>query len=231
MKLFSIFVILFIGSVSCESEEEVAAFGQSGIPEVIDPKSDEILSFTEPDNDVNTYNPKDCTLTPPPELDEINAFYEWSDSFNKVYKTPQQKICKLVRVVYHMREVKAHNELYAMGKVSYKRDLTQYSDLSHDEKQERIIMHDMQVQPQLRQNPGKLPVFPPAKDSVDWREHGLVTPVGAQWKCGSCYAWAGSAALEGQLKKCGIYNSSVSVQAMVDCPTIGVWGCKSGWPL
>jgi len=231
MKLLSIFVILLIGSVSCESEEDFAALGQSGTPEVIDPKSDEILSFTELDNDVHTYNPKDCTLKPPPELDEITAFYEWSDSYNKVYKTPQEKICKLVRVIYHMREVKAHNELYAIGRVSYKRDLTQYSDLTHDEKLDTLLMHDVQTQPQVRQAPETLPVFPPARGCVDWRNEGIVTPAGRQNKCGSCYAWSGAAALEGQLKKCGIFDGSISTQAMVDCPTVGVYGCKSGWAL
>ena len=75
-----------------------------------------------------------------------------------------------------------------------------------------------------------LPNFPPARDSVDWRNEGLVGPVGSQYICGSCYAWAGATALEGQLRKCGISNESVSVQNMVDCPNVGVWGCSSGWP-
>ncbi|CAG9810789.1 unnamed protein product [Chironomus riparius] len=228
MKLLCIFAILLIGSVTCDSDE-IPSFGNSGPPEIKDPNSEEIQSFTEPDNDVNTYNPKECTLTPSPTLQEITEFYEWSDKNKKVYKTPQTKICKMVRVVYHMREIKAHNELFALGKVSYQRDLTEYSDLSHDEKLEKLIMKDVQFQPQVRQLKGPLPVYPPARESVDWRTEGLVTPVGHQYKCGSCYAWAGSAALEAQLLKCGIYHDQVSVQTMVDCPGPGIWGCKSGW--
>ncbi|XP_070504712.1 crustapain-like [Chironomus tepperi] len=229
MKLLSIFAILFIGSASCQSEDPIAPLEQSETPESNAPKSDEIQSFTEPDNDVNIYDPKKCTLTPSPTLQEINDFYEWSDKHNKVYKTPQAKICKLVRVVYHMREIKAHNELFEQGKVSYQRDLTQYSDLSHDEKLETLLMKEVEFKPHLRQLKTPLPILPPARASVDWRVEGLVTPVGTQWKCGCCYAWAGSAALEGQLLKCGIYYDQVSVQQMVDCPTVGVWGCKSGW--
>jgi cathepsin L len=92
-------------------------------------------------------------------------------------------------------------------------------------------MKDVQPQPQLRQNPGPLPTFPKARGCVDWRNEGIVTPAGRQNKCGSCYAWSGAAALEGQLKKCGIFNGSISTQLMVDCQTVGVYGCSSGWPL
>ncbi|CAG9810788.1 unnamed protein product [Chironomus riparius] len=74
------------------------------------------------------------------------------------------------------------------------------------------------------------PDLPDARESVDYRKEGLVTKVGLQINCNSCYAWSSAAVLEGQLRKCGISRKSVSVQSEVDCTTASSWHCKSGYP-
>lgn len=179
----------------------------------------------------NLKAPQECTIDPPPTLDELYQFYQWVQLYNKSYYTPENRLCRTIHVIRHLRQINAHNELFNQGKVSYKRGLTDFADYSSEENFDRLLMKEA---PNLRdhlESVGDLPNFPPARDFVDYRAEGLVTPVGHQWKCGSCYAWAGAVALEGQLRKCKISNESVSVQQMVDCPNIGVWGCSSGWPL
>jgi C1A family cysteine protease len=72
--------------------------------------------------------------------------------------------------------------------------------------------------------------------SVDWQktpataEEGAVTRIKNQGACGSCWAFATVAAIEGMYKRKGRALSSFSEQYILDClpPTVGLNGCKSG---
>ena len=63
----------------------------------------------------------------------------------------------------------------------------------------------------------------------DWREHNGVTPVKYQDSCGSCWDFAGTAALESMIK---IYTSAteldLSEQQVLSCNTSG-GSCAGGW--
>lgn len=72
--------------------------------------------------------------------------------------------------------------------------------------------------------------------SMDWQKtpdvplEGAVTRIKNQGACGSCWAFATVAAIEGMYKLKGRALSSFSEQYILDClpPTIGLNGCKSG---
>ena len=89
-------------------------------------------------------------------------------------------------------------------------------------------MKQMPERQLLKASAEELPDLPEARESVDYRKEGLVGSIGLQLYCGSCFAWSSAAVLEGQLRKCGIYNGTVSVQLMVDCPTKGCSQCDGG---
>ena len=54
-------------------------------------------------------------------------------------------------------------------------------------------------------------------DSVDWREEGAVTPVKDQGRCGSCWAFSATGALEAMHHRATGDLVSISEQQLIDC--------------
>ena len=64
-------------------------------------------------------------------------------------------------------------------------------------------------------------------DSVDWREHKVLTPVKDQGQCGSCWAFSATGALESAYAISTGKLLSISEQQLVDCDNRSD-GCDGG---
>ncbi|KAL7012563.1 hypothetical protein ACKWTF_014927 [Chironomus riparius] len=177
-----------------------------------------------------TYNPKRCILVPEPTSDELHEFHQWAALHSKQYSSEREQSCRMINVIYKLRDIHAHNKRFDEGKETFKRALNHLSDLTRKEIKAQILMEDVFNWNRPRDSLENLKEFPEAREAVDYRDENYVGQVGQQGKCGSCWAWSSAAVLEGQLRKCGISEEPVSVQNMVDCVTKFCRGCKGGIP-
>jgi C1A family cysteine protease len=66
---------------------------------------------------------------------------------------------------------------------------------------------------------------------IDWRTRGAVTPVRNEGQCGSSYAFAAVAAVEGAHRIMTGQLVALSSQQVIDCSHAnGNHGCNGGWP-
>lgn len=113
--------------------------------------------------------------------------------------------------------------------------LNNHADLTHAEFREQRLGFDYMAyqqrrasQPRLRSEPylyanvdgGSLP------DAIDWRDEGAVSEVKNQKRCGSCWAFSTTGAIEGVN---AIYSGTLEVlseQELIDCDTKHDHGCS-----
>ncbi|KAJ6627051.1 Cathepsin L, partial [Pseudolycoriella hygida] len=153
---------------------------------------------------------------------------------SKKYDDPMEERFRQKIFLENKRKIAKHNQLYELGKVTYKLGLNKYADLLHQE-----FVAIMNGYNSTSNNLNKFDLKAEAvtfiqpdvdvPDSVDWREKGAVTPIKDQGHCGSCWSFSATGSLEGQhFRKTGKLVS-LSEQNLVDCSgKYGNEGCNGG---
>lgn len=152
----------------------------------------------------------------------------------KQYDSETEERFRMKIFMENSHKIAKHNKLYEQGLVSYKLGINKYADLLHHEFVTTFNGFNRTKNNILKENMDDSVTFiPPANiklpESVDWRQHGAVTPVKDQGHCGSCWSFSATGALEGQhFRKTGKLVS-LSEQNLVDCSTkYGNNGCNGG---
>jgi len=150
------------------------------------------------------------------------AFNTWSQSQNKLYKTPAERNYRKAVFAFN------HEKVIQMNKIhSHKSMLNMFADLTEEEFVTKYT--GLKVPTEQKRNEKTINSQVQA-DSVDWRTKGAVNPVKDQGQCGSCWAFSATSALESSwfLKQGKLLN--LAEQQMVDCGgSTGNYGCNGGW--
>uniref|UniRef100_G3VG72 Uncharacterized protein n=1 Tax=Sarcophilus harrisii TaxID=9305 RepID=G3VG72_SARHA len=163
-----------------------------------------------------------CFSTRNPELDS-----EWElfkSTYEKNYTEKEESFRKQVWEK-NMKFINDQNLLYKEGKLSYYLGMNNLGDLT--DKEFKIMLNPSMLQRVRRDTTTKnFSIFSHLPKSVDWREKGFITPVRQQGRCGSCWAFSATGAVEGQLFLKTGKLVELSKQNLIDCSKFQ--GCHGG---
>jgi len=152
---------------------------------------------------------------------------------NKKY-TAEEETVRRVIFEQNVAKVSAHNAKADLGLKSFRLAINKFSDMTNQEfRRER---NGLRMDLKRASNAEKIERFEhidlkDVPDTVDWRDKNIVTPVKDQAQCGSCWAFAAVASLEGQHALATQKLVSLSEQNLVDCSgPEGNDGCEGGLP-
>jgi len=172
--------------------------------------------------------------------DVHKAWAEFKELYKKIYDTGKDDLQKMHVWLDNLAHIENHNAQYRAGQKTYKLEMTQYGDLTHDEFKVRngYLGKDRRANEKLdskKRAPEHLLTMSEILDensmpkSVDWRASGFVTPVKNQGQCGSCWSFSTTGALEGQMMRKNGKLPSLSEQNLIDCSKReGNMGCNGG---
>ena len=154
------------------------------------------------------------------------AWEAYKTEFSKVYENEAEEEHRYAVWMNAVDENNIHNADYAN---TYTQGLNQFSDMTDDEFKATMLSSLVLPEGVWTSNwtaPSDVAV--PA--DVDWVSRGYVTPVKNQGRCGSCYSFSATGALEGAwFKKTGKLVS-LSEQQILDCSRgYGNHGCGGGF--
>ncbi|KAJ0171157.1 hypothetical protein K1T71_013356 [Dendrolimus kikuchii] len=159
---------------------------------------------------------------------------EYKSVHKKVYPTTHHETLAQKKWQENLRKVSKHNRDYLAGVHSYSLHLNHLGDMDVNQyirKALKLI--------------NTIPLFDPAEDKrktayhkslkcsiptrIDWRAKGYNPKLEEQWRCGACYAFAVTHALQAQLYKRHGDWRELSPQEIVDCSIKdGNMGCEGG---
>ncbi|XP_052808974.1 procathepsin L-like [Mya arenaria] len=163
------------------------------------------------------------------ELSEpIDSLFEnFKHAHGKQYANASEESQRRAIFVDNVEYINAHNNLYLSGKTSYYMGVNQFSDMTYNEWRSLFTTQSIDDVTTRNDSIFLTPDNFEAPSSVNWAQRGYVTPVKNQQRCGSCWAFSATGAIEGQHFRKYHRLVSLSEQQLLDCSG---YGCRGGYP-
>lgn len=161
---------------------------------------------------------------------DLQEWLSFKQQFDKGYRDSEEERMRFFIFRSNKRKVDDHNLQHSQGLHNFTMKLNHFSDMLPTEFVATMNGYRNKGRGNFQSSKfHRLPTWVSVPHSVDWRNEGAVTPVKNQGKCGSCWAFSSTGALEGQhFRKTGKLVS-LSEQNLVDCSTsFGNQGCNGG---
>lgn len=167
---------------------------------------------------------------------EKKIFKEWRETHKKEYKTLVLEAEALEKLLINWEKIQAHNKLHDEGKVTFRMGLSEHSDLSDDERIQKMTGFLKRPKKEFTRiaREANYPQFPKTTEtSVNWTAQGLDSPVENQKQCSVCWAFSATYVVNNLMLKrnMSIQGRLASQQQLVDCQTSNREpGCFGGYP-
>ena len=149
------------------------------------------------------------------QLDDTELFHQFQKfirKYRKNYRSVNEFMARF--------EVFKRNTISTLSEnLSYSTGITKFSDLTHQEFAKTYLNLNYDAMAVANFDPYIVKVSNAAPSAWDWRSKGYVAAVKDQGSCGSCWAFATTANLEGLYFKNKGVMITMSEQMLVDCDT------------
>eukprot|EP00121_Abeoforma_whisleri_P001211 Awhi_evm1s1078 len=164
------------------------------------------------------------TLQQAPSANAAAEFDAWKVEHGKVYERDIEH--KMRFGIWESNKQKI-DDFNMHEEKSYELKMNEFGDLTHDEfKVRNGYNSNAYVKDPTRPTHHRDPKVA-IPDSIDWRDHDVVSPVKNQGSCGSCYSFSATGSLEACYKKKYGKQALLSEQQVLDCSKKN-FGCGGG---
>jgi len=153
-------------------------------------------------------------------------FAVWAAMWNKQYPTEGDRAIAFQNFVINDEAYESHNA----AKKSWTLGHNEFSDLSWEQFSSQHLGLALPVDVQEMKTDFSLLNATNLAAELDWVAKGAVTPVKNQARCGSCWTFSTTGAVEGAFQIATGVLLSLSEQELVSCSHEGGNGCQGGLP-
>ncbi|KAK4259628.1 hypothetical protein QN277_005940 [Acacia crassicarpa] len=163
------------------------------------------------------------------EKEVFHLFQMWKKETEREYQTLEEQTARFQIFKSNLKYIREKNAKRKSPNDS-RLGLNKFSDMSYEEFS-KIYLHEIE-EPIMEGNNSKRILNDAscrnAPSSWDWRTKGAVTYVKDQGRCGSCWAFSATGAIEGITRIVSKWLPDLSEQQLISCVTSNK-GCQGGW--